>query len=302
VLFQHGGDQSKTEVFAVAGPLAEAGFAFVAIDLPFHGDRRGSGTGGSFAMVDFDKAVATRDNLRQAAADHLAVAAGLETLSAAVAATLGVVDPLDEGRVFFMGLSMGAIAGSMLFASEPAVRGAALFVGGADYPEILASGFFSLFVMDLLELPFEEHAALMALVETLLNGADPLAYARRVEDRRVSPRPVLLMEAVGDVVIPMPAGDALGRAFGAGLALPSDHPVAGLLDTPLPVVDTFAWSPGGGASTRLLVQHPMTELAASSRHPALIRQDYAQQMVAHCLRTFLDNGSCEVIDTGFVAH
>jgi pimeloyl-ACP methyl ester carboxylesterase len=253
-------------------------------------------------MVDFEKALATRDNLRQAAADQLAVAAGLDAVSAAAGAVLGLSDPLDPSRVFFMGLSMGAMAGAMVLASEPAIDGAALFVGGADYPEILAAGFFSLFVIDLAELPVQEHAVLMALVETLLNGADPQAYARRLEDRTAPPRPVLLMQAVGDVVIPLPAGDALGRAFGAGLALPADHPVAGLVETPLPLSANFAWSSGGPTATRVLVHNPMTEVATSGRHPALIRQNYAQEMVAHCLTTLLADGSCEIIDTGFAEH
>ena len=43
----------------------------------------------------------------------------------------------------------------------------------------------------------------------------------------------------------------------------------------------------------------MSEQSLTERHGGLIMQDYAQEMVAHCFSTLLDNGSCEIIDTGY---
>ncbi len=70
----------------------------------------------------------------------------------------------------------------------------------------------------------------------------------------------------------------------------------------LPVSDTFGWSAGGEAATRVLVHNPMAEVTPSQRHGALVLADYAEAMVAHCFQTALDTGSCEVIDTGFAIH
>jgi hypothetical protein len=70
----------------------------------------------------------------------------------------------------------------------------------------------------------------------------------------------------------------------------------------LPAEGNFAWTPGGEAATRLLVQAPMTEVPVAERHGGLIVQPYSQEMVAHCFRTLLDDGACEVVDTGFAEH
>ncbi|MHB8875994.1 MAG: hypothetical protein ACYC8T_20080, partial [Myxococcaceae bacterium] len=84
VLFQHGGGQNKADFFALAKPLLAAGFAFVAIDLPYHGDRAKAGGGSVTDMLDFNNPLATRDNFRQAVADHLAVLSGVSALNTAI--------------------------------------------------------------------------------------------------------------------------------------------------------------------------------------------------------------------------
>lgn len=302
VLFQHGGTQDKADVFAVAGPLAEAGFALVAIDLPYHGDRAAPGGGGDLDILDFESPLRTRDNLRQASADHLAVLAGIERLNAALAPVLGSERALDPERAFYMGLSLGGISGSMTFAAGHDLDAAALFVAAGGYPEILSYGLFSLFINDVLERDPLERAVLLGLAEVLLDGADPVAYGQRAEDRTAPPRPALFLQAIDDPVIDMPASDRWARAYGADLARAFHHPVEGMLEIDLPAADNFCWQEGGARATRLLVHNPMDEVPQSDRHGGLILQDYAQQMVAHCFETLREAGSCEVIDTGFAEH
>lgn len=300
VLFQHGGGQDKTEVFKVAGPLAEAGFALVAIDLPYHGDRAAAGGGDDFDMLDFDSPLRTRDNFRQAVSDHLAVLNGVPALNEGLRAVLGVPQVLDPGRAFYMGLSMGAVSGSLTYSVEPKLKGAGLFVGGGDFATLLSSGFFSFFVTEVLEEPPVLRAAILGFMETLLNGMDPIAYAQRTEDRTAAPRPALFMQAVADPLIGAESSDVWARAFGADVVSPRDHEVAGMQTLTLPAQDNFQWA--SGSATRLLYQCPMNEVPASGRHGRLVRQDYAQQIIAHCFRTTLDSGSCEARGFDFELH
>ena len=110
------------------------------------------------------------------------------------------------------------------------------------------------------------------------------------------------MQASADPVIPEPSSDQWARAFGAALALPSQHEVAGMTELALPASDNFAFATDGQKATRILVHNPMNEVPAGSRHGALIVQEYSQNAVAHCFSTWLQSGGCEVIDTGFASH
>ncbi|MBE7485249.1 MAG: hypothetical protein HS104_35440 [Polyangiaceae bacterium] len=302
VLFQHGGGQNKTDFFQLAKPLAEAGFAFVAIDLPYHGDRAGGAGGSDLDFVDFSDLAKTRDNFRQAVADHQAVFTGIAALNAALEPALSVKDALDASKGFYMGLSLGGISGSMTFATTKNVNAAGLFVAAGGYPEIVSKGLFAALVANIVNRPTPEKETLLGLAEVVLDGADPLAYALRVEDRAARPRPALFMQAIADPVIPEPSSDQWARAFGAGLALPTQHPVAGMAELGLPASDNMSFAPGGEKATRILVQNPMNEIPAAQRHGALIVQAYSQTAVAHCFSTWLAKGSCELIDSGFASH
>ncbi|MBW2529805.1 MAG: hypothetical protein JRI23_36855 [Deltaproteobacteria bacterium] len=301
VLYQHGGSQQKENILPIAGQLADAGFAVVAIDLPSHGDRAPPGGGGDLDILEFDNPLATRDNLRQASADHLAVLTGLDALNAALAPPLGNAETLDPSRAHYMGLSLGGVTGSLTFATARDLDGAALFVGGGGFPEILPTGLFSIYMVDVLAYEGAEQAALLAQVEALLDGADPLAYAAR-EGRDEPARPALFFEAIDDPVISNAATDQWARAFGASLAEPSDHSVEHMPTAALPVQNNVAWPDSGSAATRVLIHAPMAEVGIGERHGGLIRQPYSQELVAHCFATLRDAGACEAIDTGFAEH
>lgn len=298
VLYQHGGTQQKENILPIAGPLTSAGFALVAIDLPYHGDRAAPGGGSDLDILNFDSPLETRDNLRQASADHLAVLTGIDALNAALEAIFGQPASLDPNRAHYMGLSLGGVTGTFTFASAPDLQAASLFVGGGGYPEILSSGLFSIYVVDLLAHEGAERVALLGLVEALLDGGDPLAYAN-AEDRSAPPRPVVFFEAIDDPVIANQATDQWARAFGAHLAEPSHHPVDHAPTQSLPAADNFSWPGGSETATRLLIQAPMNEIGVGERHGGLIRQPYSQELVTHCFDSLGTTGTCEVIDTGF---
>ncbi|MBY6063530.1 alpha/beta hydrolase [Pseudidiomarina sediminum] len=107
VIFQHGITGEKTNVFGIAGTLAAMGFATVAIDHPLHGDR-GFGpinatTGSATAYMNLASLLTARDNLRQSIADLLGLRVSLN-------AAMGA--PLNGQNVYFLGHSLGAIAGT----------------------------------------------------------------------------------------------------------------------------------------------------------------------------------------------
>lgn len=291
VLYQHGGGQHRHGVAGMAGPLAEAGFALVAIDLPAHGERAPEGAeGGDLDILVFDDPLRTRDNLRQASADHLAVLTGLPALSDAVAAALGLEGPVfDPARAFYTGLSLGAITGSMTFVSATELRASALFVGGGGFGDIVSEGFFALLLSDALPGCCAIRGAVLALIATHLAGADPLSYAGLAP----ADRPALFFEAMMDPVVNNAATEQWARAFGASLVRPAQRPVDGMEEVDLPHT---------GEPTRALVQCPMADVATVARHGALLPADYTQDIVAHCFTGVRDGSGCEVIDSGFAAR
>ena len=300
VLFQHGGGQSPREIFHVARRLAEQGFALVAIDLPEHGARAPAAGGSDLSFLNFDAPIFTRENFRQTVSDHLAVITGMDALSARVGTTLGVTNPLDSARIFYMGLSLGGISGSMTSQVSTDLDGAAVFVAASGFPELLSGGLFSAFLGRELRRPQPMPWALLGVGATILDGADPLAYAGQVDALDQPPLPVLQLHAIGDPLITDETSELWAHAFGANLVLPSHHDVARLTSRALPFEDNF--TRGADSTTRAYVQCPMAEVSIAERHGALIRTDYAQTLVAHCFTTQLERGACEVIDTGFATH
>ncbi len=94
--------------------------------------------------------------------------------------------------------------------------------------------------------------------------------------------------------------DLWALAFGEDLVSPQRHSVPGMRSVSLPAQDNFEWP--SGRATRLLYQHPMREVPVRSRHGELIRQDYSQQIIAHCFATILETGHCEALGFGFETH
>jgi len=301
VLYQHGGGGAPTDVLRLARSLSEAGFAFVAIDLPEHGNRApASGASGLLAFFDFDDLAVTRASFQQAVADQLAVVSGLDALNDALESVLGVQYALDTRNRFVMGMSIGGISTSIAYATGTDVRAGAFFVGGAGYPEIVSEGPFSVALAPMLRRRDPAKAVVLGFGGVLLDAADPLAYALKTEDRHHAPRPALFFQAVGDPLIDAVPNDQLARAFGADLARPVDHAVPGMRELALPTAGNFVWQEDWEGATRLLVHAPMNEVDPADRHGTLVFTPYAQEMVAHCFRTLLADGACEAIDTRWV--
>ncbi len=158
VIFAHGLGRSKEDLLALAGTLASAGFASVAIDAVAHGARavqvstdEASGCGGPAPGTACETALAptcapqcyapilsanlgaTRDNLRQTVLDQIALARALEGCAEEGACGTLRVDP---ARIGYVGQSLGALIGGVSVAVSGVPAGV-LNVGGADWLQVL---------------------------------------------------------------------------------------------------------------------------------------------------------------------
>lgn len=136
---------------------------------------------------------------------------------------------IDPDRIGLVGLSHGALVGSLVAAVEPRIRAAALLLGGGDLAAIIRDS-----DQHSLERLRDKVLAEQALTREsfhqwaapTLEDVDPLTYAPLV-----SPREILMINARFDRVIPRSNVEALWRAFGRPelVWLPTGHYTAGLL-------------------------------------------------------------------------
>ncbi len=173
VIFQHGITGSRVQSALIANSIAKAGYATLAIDLPMHGDRvycasnsecsnNGACTnhrcppsasvndvisGQPSSGLRFGSSTnlaATRDQLRQQIIDVAQLLRvlkdttnGIGAINVDDSATEGVVEHLDVATPRYIGMSLGALTGSLIVAANPEIPAACLNVGGASPADIL---------------------------------------------------------------------------------------------------------------------------------------------------------------------
>ncbi len=170
VVFQHGLGAERSEMLAVADALAMAGWATVAIDIPFHGmralgdvvdvghrfgdgegpdgfgDRRGTDVNLEFlGVLDGDGPLVAfhpfyvRDVLRQSVVDLMTL---VRVLRAGDWSSLRATSGLSalgfaSEPLAFVGVSLGGIIGAVFVAAEPEVGAAVLNVTGGDLSRLV---------------------------------------------------------------------------------------------------------------------------------------------------------------------
>jgi dienelactone hydrolase len=232
VIYQHGITSNRGTLLALADSLAGAGFAAVAIDLPLHG-LTGAETDGTAAfrmagsertfdldlvdnvtgapgpdgeidssgthMINLTSLLTTRDNGRQAVADLFVLTRALDAMDYD-----GGGADFDTDKVYFVGMSLGGILGSTFLALEPDVKAAALSVAGGGYGKMFDG---SASLGPKLEAGLESNGILrgtpdyesfIGAFQTVADSADPVNYTAGT----VAGRGVLLLEVLGDLVVP----------------------------------------------------------------------------------------------------
>lgn len=145
---------------------------------------------------------------------------------------------VDPGRLGAMGISMGGIITTLLFAAEPRLESAVIALAGADVPRIVATSSEGRLVRwreaRAAELGSEEQ------VEAALRAAfpsDPGTLARTIDPRRV-----FLVTARLDTVVPTAAQEQLWEDLGRPLRydLPTGH-YTGILYLPWVLDAATTW-------------------------------------------------------------
>jgi dienelactone hydrolase len=209
VVLAHGKNGSKERLAYLAQRFGEAGIALAAIDAVGHGALAGLG---NFDTIDVPT---LRGSYLQSQVDLLVFFRVLQQMT---------TPNLDVSRgIGFIGESMGGILGGVTCAAEPAVRGAVLNVAGGGLAGVLLS-YAKEFIAPEQVLILQ---SLEALVQPLLEPADPLAFAALMQAPSAN-RSVLLQAAVGDDTVPNATTDALARALDLTQVCPCVLDVPGL--------------------------------------------------------------------------
>jgi len=182
VLFLHGLGGSKQDAEFAAAALTPRGIAVLAIDAARHGERAQgeleltpdfAATGGPLVRTVIDN---------RRAIDYIATR-----------------DDVDAERVVLVGVSMGAILGSVVAGVDERVDAAALLVGGGDWDQLLTTS----------EHPLVQRLRAAGAGPGFMTHVDPVNFAGHI-----SPRPVLLVNGTQDMIVPRVAAEALQAAVG----------------------------------------------------------------------------------------
>jgi len=228
VVLAHGKHGSKERLAYLAQRFGEAGLALAAIDAVGHGALAGLGDFDTFAIPTL------RGSYLQSQADLLVFFRVLQQLADLDVLPAGAVDGIPDidvaGGLGFIGESMGGITGGVACAEEPGIRSTVLNVTGGGLASLLLSYLDGVF-------PPEQATtslALEALVQVLLEPADPLAFAGDMQAQAAG-RSVLLQAAVDDDTVFNPNTDALARALDLTQVCPCAREVPGLPQATAPV-------------------------------------------------------------------
>ncbi len=230
----HGyGPETKLVLRDKSGNTADVDGGGRGIDL--NGDGKIDAQEGCLVLTG-DTPVGLRDCLRQTVVDLMQL---VRAIRAGVDLDGDGKPDLDPDRIYYAGISLGSIYGTMLNAVEPDIRAAVLNVGGGSVADIVrlgrsyhsyGAGFLRARSLlnpdeDFVNLwPLRDQAAktidnpaafriqdLFERLEWLHAQGDPLFFAPQL---KAASKPVLWLFAKGDQSVPNPASSALVRAAG----------------------------------------------------------------------------------------
>ena len=174
------GHKEASYVKAATRYLIKEGFAAIALDSQYHGDRARDDRSGRFHNYT---SYTNRNASIQTALDCMRAVDYVRSRS-----------DTDPERIGFMGFSQGAIVGSTFCARDPRVRAVVLVVGGGNFMRMY---------------PPPPHEEARRRTEAIFETVDPIHHIGLI-----SPRPLLMINAERDDVIPRECTEDLFASAG----------------------------------------------------------------------------------------
>ena len=178
----------------IAAKLADGGVATLMIYLPQYGKRRAKDPAKREEMINTNLEH-TRANLRQAVFDVRRAGDSLASRK-----------DVDRPRLGLMGISLGALVGSLVAGVDPGFSRIVLVIGGADLPSICLNDSRE---TRKIKQKLEADGVTLEKLREELKSVEPLTYASRVDGSNV-----LMINADNDEVIPRACTEKLWTAFG----------------------------------------------------------------------------------------
>lgn len=154
--------------------------AMIGIDQVLHGPRVPGGADPDITFFNIQNLLASRDNVKQGAADDFQLVRLVESMQIDKAPVTGRLIKFDPKRIYFVGHSQGGLTGPLFLAAEPKVKAAVLSGAGAvlilsllhkTEPTDIAGLVGSL----LQETPTPDHP-LLNLLQAFFESSDPNNY------------------------------------------------------------------------------------------------------------------------------
>ena len=187
-------------------------------------------------IPDLNRIALVTDRLQQSIINTLTLtelAAG--ALSSDPQIMVGAGPLIDEGRIYYVGGSLGGIQGSSFVAMSPRVTRAVLDVPGSGWLNMLTRSTHWSALAPVVNFHYPDPLLKqigIALIQALFDLSDPVnltvhLYKSPLDDAPAE-RALLLHEAIGDSQVPNLASEMLARAIGASIMEPSVYHVPGL--------------------------------------------------------------------------
>jgi predicted esterase len=222
--------------------------AMIGIDQVLHGPRVPDGADPNITFFNIQNLLASRDNVKQGAADDFQLLRLVEGFVVDKAPVTGKAIRFDKSRIYFVGHSQGGLTGPLFLAAEPKVKAGVLSGAGAvlilsllhkTEPTDIAGLVESL----LQEAPTPDHP-LLNLLQAFFESSDPNNYGPllfRRPPEGVPPKSVFQTMGLIDHFTPVPNLAAFALSLGVQ---PLEPRLRDLPSLSLVGADARAWSAG----------------------------------------------------------
>lgn len=186
IIVQHGYGMDKSMGTSFASMFVPYGFAVVAIDIQYHGERKQEGKDILSTDVDDDNAA-----LHQTVVDLMRTADYLKSRG-----------DIDMDRIGYIGVSLGSFLGSIFTGVDKRVKSVVLVVGGGGWDKMIASSQVGSFTP--LRQFYKDKGQTYDDYDKRMDSVEPLNYIGLV-----SPRQLYMINCSNDKFVPKPTAEAL---------------------------------------------------------------------------------------------